>query len=177
MRLKIFLILFIIAIGVLVYFAYPIVKNRYFKNESSAKNEKQEPNANAITNNNTKSSDEMDNTIADTGDEEDSASSSEIKDEIDESGDTANITAEDCDNECLSFKDNAGNLKYCQNICGLSLTNESENCDSKAGSDRDYCFKNEAVAKTDLNICNSITDEKIKSSCKNRVMEDLLEQQ
>jgi len=173
---KIILILFIIALGLLAYFAYPIVKNRYFKNESSIKNEEQGSNENTIMNNGNESEDEKNNT-SDVENEENSASSNEVKDEIDESGDAVNITAKDCDNECLNFQDNESSLRYCQDICDISSTKDSDNCESKTGTDKDYCFKNQAVAKTDLKICNSIADAKIKSACKNRVTEDLLENQ
>ena len=109
--------------------------------------------------------------------EKDSTVSDVAKEESDESGDTSNITAEDCDNECANFKDSSGDLKYCQSICDLSPIKDSDNCESKQGTDRDYCYKNQAVSKTDINICNSISDSKIKSSCKNRVTEDFLESQ
>jgi hypothetical protein len=173
MKFKIFLILFIIALGILSYFAYPIVKNRYFKN--MAKNEEQKSQTNTIMNNGT----QLNSTTGENNTDTDNSSTmdNDIRDTTDESGDNANITAKDCDNECLNFKNNENDLKYCQNICGLSLANDSDNCDSKMGSDKDYCFKNQAVSKTDLAICDSITDTKIKSSCKNRVTEDLLEQQ
>ena len=172
MRFKIFLLIFVLALGVLAYFAYPIVKNRYFNNA--------EPENNIILNStNTNSKTNFDATKSnDTVNESEiSASEEEVKDTVDETGVSANITASDCDNECADFKDNANNLKYCQDICDISPIKDSENCEAKQGSDKDYCFKNQAISKTDSNICNSITDSKIKSACKNRVAEDLLEQQ
>lgn len=170
---KIIIVLFLIVFGIIAYFGYPIVKNRYFNNAGSTKddieNTKNTDSAKTITN---------DELIDDNDDEStDSESDSEVKDEVDESGDNVNITASDCDNDCLNFKDNESDLKYCKNICGLSANESNDNCESKVGSDRDYCFKDQAIAKTDLKICDSISDLKIKSSCKNRITEDLLEQQ
>ena len=174
MKFKIiFLLIFVAALVVLAYFAYPIVKNRYFENNDTVKNEDQK--TNKSISDYTKENEESG--ITENADQEDSALNEEAKTEIDETGVSANITAEDCDNECASFKNNASDLKYCQNICDISPTKDSENCESKQGTDKDYCFRNQAVAKTDLNICDSISDSKIKSSCRNRVTEDMLENQ
>lgn len=167
-----------ILLGILTYFGYPIVKERYFKGDNATESEKQESTTVSNPNNSdveTEAGDDASDSEADN--EEDSAISDEVEDDVDESGDSSNITAEDCDNECENFKDNASDLRYCQDICGLSGTQSGENCDDKSGSDKDYCLKNQAVSKTDINICDSISDSKIKSSCKNRVTEDILENQ
>ena len=159
------------------YWGYPIVKNRYFKSEDVTKNETQKSNTLLNTEEGFDSSDNIYNNDSGIDSEEESTTDDEIKDEFDESGNTSNITAEDCDNECANFKNNESNLKYCQDICDISPIKDNEDCDSKTGTDKDYCFKNQAISKTDLKICNSISDTKIKDSCKNRVTEDLLEQQ
>ena len=177
MKFKIsFSLIFIVALGVMSYFSYPIVKERYFNTENNIGKEIQEQN-DSISNN------DHEVNISDTGNEQADSDlesqnlNEETKTEIDEKGVSANIAAEDCDNECENFKDNASDLKYCQNICDLSPIKDSENCESKSGTDKDYCYKNQAVAKTDLNICGSISDSKIKSSCRSRVTEDMLENQ
>ena len=104
---KIIIVLFLIVFGIIAYFGYPIVKNRYFNNAGSTKddieNTKNTDSAKTITN---------DELIDDNDDEStDSESDSEVKDEVDESGDNVNITASDCDNDCLNFKDNESDLK------------------------------------------------------------------
>lgn len=176
MKSKIFLILILIAIGVLTYFGYPIIKERYFKSEKATEIEKQE--SPTSTGSSFFNETDKDESASDASDAvEDSAVSDEIKNEADESGDASNITAEDCDNECENFKDSSSDLRYCQDICGLSGSQSGENCEEKSGSDKDYCLKNQAVSKKDLDICNSISDSKIKSSCKSRVTEEILEQQ
>jgi hypothetical protein len=181
MKFKIFLILSIITIGALAYFGYPIVKERYFKNANQASQE-----SDTAKNNTGKANYEIKNQSTGNQNEtnagensasNDSAANDAAKTETDEGGISANITSDDCDNECANFKNNASDLKYCQNICDISPIKDSANCGEKQGSDKDYCFKNQAIEKTDLNICDSISDSKIKSSCKNRVTENMLENQ
>jgi hypothetical protein len=162
-------LLILIGLAVLVYFNYPMIKN-YLNKE---KNGKKIDVMNKEKNENIESDSEG---LIDEEDANLPIIDDEIKDEIEKSGDTPNITAEDCDNECVNFKNNPGNLRYCQDICGL-VQSISDNCSEKQGMDKDYCFKTEAISKTDLTICDSISDSKIKSSCKSRVTEDLLEKQ
>jgi len=167
-------------LGVLIYFTFPIVKNRYFEDKSENENKETSSTANTITDNIGKKSETANDDTANNNDADDAEnldSNGEAKDETDESGDIGNISAKDCDNECANFRDNPADLRYCQDICDLSPIKDSDNCESKQGSDKDYCFKNQAVLKTDLAVCDSIIDAKIKSSCKNRVTEDILEKQ
>ncbi len=170
---KITLLLFALASLALAYFAYPIIENRYFKSEVKEviriDNNKFDDRETAIDSNNVS---EKDLEMSDLNETE-----SATKDGIDESGEIENISAKDCDNECENFQDNTANLKYCQDICDLSPVKESENCENLPSKEKDYCFKNQAIAKIDLKICDLISDSTIKSACKNRVTEELLEQQ
>jgi hypothetical protein len=172
MKFKIFLLLLLIALGILAYFGYPIIKNRYFKSANQSQSDQKDGASTVVDKKEIENSnnDSKTESPADT-----QATEEEAKSETDESGDASNITAKDCDNECASFQENSNDLKYCQDICDISPIKDADNCDSKQGSDKDYCFKNQAIAKTDLKICNSIADAKIKTSCKSRVTEDLLE--
>lgn len=176
MKFKIFFPIFLIILGILTYFGYPVVKERYFKGENATESE-----IPTSVNNNSQSDSSIETSengsSGDSDSEEDSAINDEVRDETDESGDISNITAEDCDDECANFKDSPSDLRYCQDVCGLSGTQTSENCDEKNGLDKDYCFKEQAVSKSDLNICESISDSKVKSLCRSRVTEDLLEKQ
>jgi len=169
---KITLLFFALAFLALAYFAYPIIKNRYFKNESKEVIEidDKKSNDNKTINSTNISEENLDTTDPD-------ETENMVKDVIDESGDIENISAKDCDNECENFQDNIADLKYCQDICDLSPVKESENCEKLLDKEKDYCFKNQAVAKIDLKICDLISDSTIKSACKNRVTEELLEQQ
>jgi len=169
---KITLLLFALASLVLAYFAYPIIKNRYFKSEVKEviKIDNKKSNDNKMLNSNNTFEENLE--ITNPNETEDTT-----KDKIDESEDIENISAKDCDNECENFKDNSADLKYCQDICDLSPIKESENCENLPSKEKDYCFKNQAIAKIDLKICDLISDSTIKSACKNRVTEELLEQQ
>lgn len=169
---KIILLLFALASLALAYFAYPIIKNRYFKSEVKEviKIDNKKSNDNKMLNSNNTFEENLE--ITNPNETEDTT-----KDKIDESGEIGNISAKDCDNECENFKDNSADLKYCQDICDLSPIKESENCENLPSKEKDYCFKNQAIAKIDLKICNLISDSAIKSACKNRVTEELLEQQ
>lgn len=95
----------------------------------------------------------------------------------------------DCDNECSRFKDD-DELEYCERICGISdlydygdeEENESEeesdkspDCSKKEGIKKDYCLKDLAVEENDFKICDQITDNAVKKSCTNRIMEELME--
>lgn len=180
MRFKIiFSLVFIAALGVLAYFAYPVLKERYFEDTNSVQNDKSKTEDEDLydykVGENNLDIENNSGISAENDSQENGTAEEETKEETDETGVSANITAEDCDNECASFKDNASDLKYCQNICDLSPIKDSDNCESKSGTDKDYCFRNQAIAKTDPTICDSISDSKIKSSCKNRVTEDMLE--
>lgn len=173
---KVISFLFILALGLLAYFSYPIIKSRYLnsENRTESKTDVSAENRKDTKNFGTNS----DSTINNDENEKEEPAESElqVKNRVDESGTVSNITAEDCDNECKDFKDNSSDLRYCQDICGLSQP-VTDNCSEKQGLDRDYCFKNEAISKADLNICDSVFDSKIKSSCKSRITEDLLEKQ
>lgn len=90
------------------------------------------------------------------------------------------ITKEDCDNECLDFKDNLKGLHYCQNFCGILRVRErstEEVCeDLDNGLPRDYCFRDKAISARDMNICTYINDRGVKEHCKNRITEDIIDE-
>jgi|GEM_PF-792888 len=91
------------------------------------------------------------------------------------------VTTKDCDNQCKSYTD-PEDLKYCQNICGLATpskesVSKTTKCETIEDSlEADYCFKNQAISKKDIKLCNSIIDSNIKKSCTNRFLEDILDQ-
>ncbi|MFA6048191.1 MAG: hypothetical protein WCV59_04825 [Parcubacteria group bacterium] len=90
----------------------------------------------------------------------------------------------DCDKDCSRFtKDNE--KEYCQEICGTTTFFEdaaeeggsSDDCADEKGIQKDYCLKDIAVGNKDQKICDQIQDANIKKTCKNRIMEDILEEQ
>lgn len=161
MKSKIFLLIFIIILGILAYFGYPIIKNRYFSNEPKIIQSElsgQESNIEA----------RIDTDIA-----------GEIK------SDFIDITIQpsDCDNECSEFQ-KSEELEYCKQVCGLSNANlenienkTQTNCNNVSGLQKDYCLKDLAIQNKDFSACDQINDSGIKKACKNRITEDIIESQ
>ncbi len=88
-----------------------------------------------------------------------------------------NVTGKDCDNDCSRFRGNQENYKYCQEVCGdipVSKKNSEEDCTNLTGLEMDYCLRDLAVSKQDTTICDKISDSKLKTTCRNRVAEELL---
>ena len=103
--------------------------------------------------------------------EEDEENVAEEKTSYDE------ITSKDCANECKDFKNNSKDLKYCQQVCGLTPIKEETKkgtCDSLSDLEKDYCLKDLAVDKGDFKICDEIEDAGIQKTCRNRITEDIL---
>lgn len=152
---KISFLLFLIFFSIFVYFAYPIVKSRYFE-----KNNIQNQPEKTITNQN-----------------ESEEPGNKTQESTDQAGTSPNISARDCDKECEEFKDDEKNLKYCQEVCGFSPEKVEVNCGDKSGLEKDYCFKSLAIQNKDFKICDQISDSGIKKACKNRISEDIIESQ
>ncbi len=161
MRFKIFWLIFVIVLAILIYFALPIARERYFNNDAK-KIEIAPQNENSPEN-------EIEN--------QNIIPVNEPAEKIDVAGTLPNIGAKDCDNECQNFKDNVKNLTYCQEVCGLSLTKNDANCENKTSLEKDYCLKDLGIAKKDFKICDQIQDSEIKKTCKNRITEDIIEDQ
>jgi hypothetical protein len=162
---KLPLIFLLLGTAVLCYFAYPIVKSRYLRQntESSQKN---------IQNNETSDDLDSDSETEDISDEK----LAEIEKSDNADGSLLNITKEDCDNECKDYEE-AGDLKYCQETCGLNKAQSTQksDCESLDGLNKDYCFKNQAIDQNSSKICDKINDKTIKKTCRNRIAEDLLD--
>lgn len=161
MKFKFFILFFILVLAVLAYFGYPIVKNRYFGNSTKTIQLELPENIPAVTN----EAGVQKNETPEAEFESDSLS--------------ITITSADCDSQCSQFKTDQ-ELKYCQEICGLnpSPNNTSlSNCDTMSGIDKDYCLKNLAIQKKDFKLCDQINDSGIKKTCKNRITEDIIENQ
>jgi hypothetical protein len=170
MKFKIFLFILIIVLIILAYFAYPIVKSRYFDSQP------EDNTVGTIKN-------ELPNQSKENDDRESSDSNSNDDSENTQAPDIT-VTSKDCDNECKKFeKDNE--LEYCQEICGITTYFEDSNdeggetseCDDANGIQKDYCLKDIAVGNKDFNACEEIRDSNIKKACKNRISEDIMESQ
>jgi len=162
---KIILFFYALAIAGLVYYAYPIVKKRYFdrpepeKSESPISKPEEEP----------QKSDSNEEIIKDEEDEK------ETKEElIKEEEEFLEITKNDCDSKCENFKSDADELEYCREICGFTTKKAADSCGELEGLEEDYCLKDLAISKKDFKICDQIGDSGIKKSCQNRVTEEIL---
>lgn len=89
----------------------------------------------------------------------------------------ASITSEHCNTDCEAFKNNFQYLEYCQQVCGISpIKDISEaDCDDKKDLEKDYCLKDLAIVKKNTSLCQSINDANIQQTCKNRIVQDVLE--
>lgn len=149
---KILLVIFIAALIFFSYQVFPIIKNYYFTEKSTTYQLRQ---------------DELSN--------EPAQQFNESQGEIKSNSIDISISPSDCDNECASFKEDK--LKYCQEVCGLSVQQSSNNCNNKSNLEKDYCLKNDAIQNKDFKICDQISDSGVKKACKNRVTEDIIESQ
>lgn len=168
MKKKLLLAAIILVSGSLIYFVYPILKNRYFE---SATRE--------IINNNISSEKGMG--IEDPNQENSENNGQEKKNTV---APNIEVSPKDCDNDCSKYK-KSSEKEYCQEICGTKTFFEdaeesggsSGDCASEKGIQKDYCLKDIAVGNKDFKTCNEISDKNIKKSCQNRITEDLLESQ
>lgn len=168
MKSKVFFLIFIIILAVLTWKGYPIIKNRYLE-KSEEKTEITTP----------PSETNLDQYF--TGDgvpeepaENDTQKMEENQELLKNEGKIfQKITKENCDSECAGFS--GENLEYCQEVCGIKPAQENiSECDSMSGLKKDYCFKDLAASKKDFKICDQIQDSNIKTTCKNRIIEEIL---
>jgi cytoskeletal protein RodZ len=162
MKFKLILIiLLLLAIVMLAYFSYPIVKSRYFVNKpKTIKIDQSNQSENAENNNQ--------NSIG----SEATLESSSLK---------ITVSPTDCDNGCSKFEKDT-ELEYCKQACGISAASQTAkeipaNCEEKNGLQKDYCLKDLGIANKDFKICDQIQDDGIKKTCQNRITEDIIESQ
>lgn len=162
MKLKLFLIIFIIALSALAYFGYPIIRSRYFDSEQKI----------IITNPSAQDAEKTSKTNTDA-----EQTSQESKATFESDSLKISVNPSDCDNECSNFKKD-DELEYCKEICGLSAlekTEKPDGCENKLGIQKDYCLKDLGIEKKDFKICEQISDNGIKKTCQNRITEDIME--
>lgn len=158
-KIILIIILLIAAVAVL-YFAYGVVKDRYF----GAKTKIETKNGEAQT-----------QTEESTGENQESASP-DIGTAAPAEG-RPNIQNADCGNDCASFKDNPDNLKYCREACGdrpVAPKESEAQCENLSSLEKDSCWRDLAVSKKDIDICEKISDAKLKKVCVSRVTEEIL---
>lgn len=163
---KIIIIIFAVLAIILAGSAYRIMQERYSNDNSG----QESPDSNApspdVSGQSSESQEE--NPEPDAGLEE----TKEIEEDV-----FLEVTSKDCEDRCAKFKNDAENLKYCQEICGLSSLNKKVNsCQALDGLDKDYCLKDMAIQKKNFSQCSEIEDKGIQKACKDRVTEEVLEQ-
>jgi len=160
--------LYIIATAAVLWFAFSVVKGRYFGSGQKGTDQKTETQSQPADQNGNPQNSGQD------GVSPDAASSGETPAP---EGTHLFVAPADCDNDCARFKDNEENFKYCQEVCGdiaPEEKNSEEDCANLEGLEKDYCFRDLAVSKQSTAICGKIGDTKLRSVCRNRVVEDLL---
>lgn len=164
--------IFILTIASLSYWGYSVFSNRYAEDEVETELGETEAENEDL---------EKDGSFPEDGLETDSVDEEEADEEKEAQNfakqDTfMNISSKDCDNGCKNFSD-ADDKEYCKNICGLSVSDKNEGCESLEDLERDYCYKNQAAKKTDAGICEKIEDKGVRAACQKRVMEDIVDKQ
>ena len=162
------IIIFIIAAVAVLYFAYGVVKKRYL---SPAKNTST---TNSATPSLAGSQTDNQNTDQSSGDQV--STPTEVDSTPPASG-QPDVQSADCDNNCAQYKDNADNLKYCQEVCGdrpVAPKDSADQCANLSGLDQNSCWRDLAVSKKDFSICDKISDAKLQKVCRNRVTEEVL---
>lgn len=86
------------------------------------------------------------------------------------------ISKVDCQNNCKQFSGD-DKLRYCQEYCGLASSDQKDNCEELKDLEQDYCFKAQAIEKTDPSVCKKIRDKNILTACQNRILEDIVDKQ
>lgn len=162
-KIIIFLV-FAFAIGALTYFAYSIINKRYAIEEiTEIKKESNNEKTNSLPINEEKQ------TTKDASFEEDEKESESLE----EDEPFFNVTSNDCSEKCEKYKKDADDFEYCKQICGLSVP-KIGNCSDLEGLEKDYCWKDLAISKTDFKICENIADKGIKKTCINYITEEIL---
>ena len=165
MKTKILIFVYLALLGGALYFIYPIVSDRYFNSNEETSSEKSTDKKNSPY--------ETEDGEANTDDDSDDTPVEEVPEDV-----FIDIEAEDCEDNCEQFEDEE-DKKYCQEYCGLLEMSDSSDtdCESLEDLERDYCYKNQAIADKNFKLCEKIADNKLRQACQNRITEDLLNNQ
>ncbi len=164
-------VFFALIIVAMIFWAYPIIKERYFE-EESVNNEatksviKQEKNSDSDAN-----EEEVDNK---TEEEFEKENEDEIV-PVEEEEPFLEITLKDCSEKCKKYEKDSEDLEYCRQVCGLSdPKTETGDCAELEGLEENYCWKDQAISKLDFKLCDKISDKNLRRTCINRITEEVL---
>jgi len=169
---KITLLLYIIGLSAITYWAYPIITERYFSDDSKNSEEL------ISSQNNCADDGTCEINLEDTSVIEEDRIDEDSKENKSTDNTFLEINHSDCNSKCQHFEIEK-EKNYCLQACGLNTatTPITNGCETLSDLEKDYCWKNEAVEKTDFSICKKIEDSKIKEVCQNRVTEDIIDSQ
>lgn len=190
-KIAIVIVIFIL-IGAAAFFAYPVIKNRYFSGETQESGGTLEDEKETAKENGAVTDKIIDGTGPEQPTESETENGEQSPENIDEGigtesidtnvrnggGDVfAGITNSHCNSDCKAFANNFEYLEYCEQVCGISpIKDVSESdCKKKEKLQKDYCFKDLAINKKDASFCNNIKDSNVQKTCKTRITEDALE--
>ncbi len=169
-------LIFLLALSIigLTVWAYPVIKSRYFTEEpSSQQSEKNQDDSLIEKIEETTKGNQSKETID--SEDENSAENEAVRNDT-----FVEILPSDCDNDCSKFSDSE-DADYCKQVCGLVTLEKpsttGKDCAGLEDLQKDYCFKDLAIEKTDAKICEQIDDKNIRNTCKNRIMEDIIDEQ
>ncbi len=182
MKSKLALFLYIVGLSAITYWAYPIINERYFsdgsKSSETISSEQGDCSTGDVCEINLDSKTENNEELIDKESIDNANPTEDILQSTQPTNAFLEIGRNDCDNECIYFEAEK-EKQYCLQICGLSTSSQTttDGCETLSGLDRDYCWKKEAVEKTEFSICQKIEDSGIREVCQNRITEDIIDKQ
>lgn len=172
------LIIFLIIFCIVGYFAYTVFSKResdLIETTPSSTTQKDQPSASESTDSSNESQENIIENLLNDETTQENTSVENTETTTENTNIYINVTPPDCMRECEPYKYDEKELKYCQNVCGISEDVSTNDCDKLKDLEKDYCYKNQAVEKKDASICDNISDTAVKRTCKNRIQEEILE--
>jgi len=178
---KIILLIFVlIGIAVAGYFFWQNRYDYFFQEEGGGQNEKEEKLQEELTTEKESGLKNEFDAEEETETRENSEKNNQEESENVPFSPQKDFTPEDyCSKNCEEYQSNQKEYEYCREICGFNdwqIEDEKvkeEECDSKEGQARDFCFRQKAIVEKNMSFCEKIKDAKIKESCQNRVIEEI----
>lgn len=175
---RLIVIIILIAFCLVGYFAFSIFSKRESDLIGSNNKSTQEQQTATTDNTNTTTAPHKNviaNLLTNENTQSDNGNESSAENQSEEENIYINVTPPDCVRECEPYKYDEKELRYCQNVCGISENTSTNDCDQLKDLDKDYCYKDQAIKKKDASICDNISDTAIKKTCKNRIQEEIIE--
>ena len=89
---------------------------------------------------------------------------------------TKKVTPEICEQECEGFSTIPAEQSYCLTFCGLNQEGYlGKDCGTLASTERDACFKEQAIREHNPETCARIGESSLRRVCEARVAEELFD--